>query len=165
MKLFAFYIGGTHELHDVRFVIASTLEETYESLRQSWWGTPKSLHIDAWGILESIEGYNIQIRDAPAPEGNDQLFFVNLGGYTQKEFTELHKNVFVSATTPVKARAKALKMIQSWESPHKDYEYDIEEVVQVESTINSNLHIHLIPTDHFKDFHFFCKRIPIGEKK
>lgn len=48
MHLFVIYIGGSHsqsliELHDMRFVIASTIEETYDALRQSWWGTPISL--------------------------------------------------------------------------------------------------------------------------
>ena len=43
MKLFVIYIGGTHEkslieLHDMRFVVANTIEETYDALRQSWWG-------------------------------------------------------------------------------------------------------------------------------
>lgn len=50
MKLFAIYIGGAHkksliELHDMRFVIANTIEETYDTLRQSWWGIPASLHL------------------------------------------------------------------------------------------------------------------------
>ena len=43
MKLFMIYIGGVHEkafieLHDMRFVIAKSLEDTYEELKSSWWG-------------------------------------------------------------------------------------------------------------------------------
>jgi hypothetical protein len=46
MKLFVIYIGGTHEkalieLHDMRFVIADKIEDTYPALRNSWWGKKK----------------------------------------------------------------------------------------------------------------------------
>ncbi len=39
MKLFIIYIGGTHEnafieVHDMRFVIAKTIEDTYDSLKK-----------------------------------------------------------------------------------------------------------------------------------
>lgn len=171
MHLYACYIGGTHEkalveLHDMRFVMADSLEETFDPLRQSWWGTPKSLHIDAWGILHSVENYNVEIRDTPAPADHPKLYFVNLGGYTQKEFTELHQNVFVTATSPVKARVKALQPVQHWESPHKDYEYEVEDIVCVEAATLSGTprHIHLIPTNTPQPFTFTCKRVPIGEK-
>ncbi len=117
MHLYACYIGGTQEkpfieLNDMRFVIANQLEDTFEPLQQSWWGTPKSLHIDAWGILHSVDGYDVHIRDTPPPVDHPKLYLVNLGGYTQTEFAELHQNVFVVAESPVKARVKALKPIQ-----------------------------------------------------
>ena len=48
MKLFYFYIGGRTEkslveLHDVRFGCGAQLEDTFDALRQSWWGVPDSL--------------------------------------------------------------------------------------------------------------------------
>ncbi len=53
-NLFVIYIGGSHEgalieLHDMRLIISDTIENAYETLRKSWWGTPESLHLDAWG--------------------------------------------------------------------------------------------------------------------
>ena len=41
MHLYACYIGGTHEkalieLHDMCFVVANQLEDTFEPLRQNW---------------------------------------------------------------------------------------------------------------------------------
>ena len=41
MELFVIYIGGIHpkafiELHDMRFVIAEKIEDTYEELKNSW---------------------------------------------------------------------------------------------------------------------------------
>ncbi|UNM05700.1 MAG: DUF1543 domain-containing protein [Holosporaceae bacterium] len=172
MNLYACYIGGTHEkalieLHDMRFVVANQLEDTFEPLRQSWWGTPKSLHIDAWGILHSVDGYDVHIRNTPPPADHPKLYFVNLGGYTETEFTELHQNVFVVAESPVKARVKALKPIQHWESPHKDYEYEVEDIVCVDTATlkDSTQYAHLTPTSTPTPFAFSAKRIPIGKKE
>lgn len=103
MHLFAIYIGGSHsqsliELHDMRFAIANNIEETYDALRQSWWGTPTSLHLDAWGILNYADDHNIIISDHPQENVTNKLYFVNLGGYDQRQFTELHENTFVIAS-------------------------------------------------------------------
>lgn len=56
MKLFLIYIDGAHErsfieLHDIRFIIANKIEDTYDALRSSWWGKPGTLHLDSWGAL------------------------------------------------------------------------------------------------------------------
>jgi hypothetical protein len=47
MKLFAIYISGelagtNIELHDMRFVVAPTLHDTYPELRRQWWEHPKA---------------------------------------------------------------------------------------------------------------------------
>lgn len=47
VHLFVIYIGGSHnqsliELHDMRFVVANNIEDTYSLLRQSWWGFPQA---------------------------------------------------------------------------------------------------------------------------
>lgn len=70
MKLFVIYIGGAHEkslieLHDMRFVVANTIEETYDTLRQSWWGTPASLHLDAWGVLDYADNQRSNCVSTP----------------------------------------------------------------------------------------------------
>lgn len=53
-------------------------------------GCKKGFHIDAWGILESAEDYNITLTRQPT-HVEEKLYFVNLGGYDSKKFTELHK--------------------------------------------------------------------------
>lgn len=67
MKLFAIYIGGEHprahiEIHDVRFAVAETVEQTYEQLRAEWWGTPGTLHIDCWAEIDQVDGYAVSLR-------------------------------------------------------------------------------------------------------
>lgn len=67
MKLFAIYIGGEMaganiEVHDARFVLAASMEETYAELRRQWWGIPRSLHIDCWAEISHADGYDISLR-------------------------------------------------------------------------------------------------------
>ena len=35
------------ELHNVRWVVGSKIEDTYATLRKDWFGSPKGLHIDS----------------------------------------------------------------------------------------------------------------------
>jgi hypothetical protein len=168
-NLFIIYIGGSHtksyiELHDIRFVIANTIEDTYDSLRQSWWGIPSSLHIDACGILNYVDGYEVHIKDIPQLNQRQKLYFVNLGGYDKEQFTELHKNVFVLAENESKAKVKALKQILNWDSHHKDYQFELERVIDVHNILQrDNLFLHLIKSEKETKFEFTCKYISIGK--
>ena len=168
MHLFVIYIGGIHkdaliELHDIRLIAAAAIEDTYDYLRSSWWGEAKSLHLDAYGILNYADGYDISLSNE-APELNEQkLYFVNLGGYDSKKFTELHENVFVVAEDQVKAKARALKLVQHWEVPHRDFLFEAEKIVEVSNLIkDQNWHLKLVKTDEAKKFAFTCKYIQIG---
>lgn len=169
MKLFVIYIGGTHEkslieLHDMRFVVANTIEETYDALRQSWWGIPTSLHLDAWGVLDYVDNHNIQISNIPPDKQSKQLYFVNLGGYNQQQFTELHKNVFVVAADEVQAKQKAVKQIAEWESPHCDYLHQVDSVLNLNEILAvENHYLHLKEDSHGKPFEFTCRYTPIGK--
>lgn len=168
MNLFVIYIGGKItgsliELHDMRFVIADTIEDTYEELRQSWWGESKSLHLDCWGILKSTDTHHIVLKDQPTTSP-EKLYFVNLGGYDPALFTELHKNVFVVAENEADAKIKAVKQIADWGSPHRDYSYDIENIFCITQAMadKKNYYIHLQPTDKPQAFEFIAKYVPIG---
>lgn len=172
MKLFMMYIGGAHEkslieLHDMRFVIAENIEETYDELRRSWWGIPKSLHLDAFGELKYADGYHIYLKNFEQDRQNhnkNKLYFLNLGGYSKHEFTELHKNIFIVAENEDQAKIKAKAQILDWESPHKDYQYELENILDMTPiAAQKNVHIHLEPTDSPQKFEFICKYTPIGK--
>lgn len=169
MKIFAIYIGGSMpnsliELHDARFVLAETLEDTVPELKSTWWGTPESLHMDCWGELTSADGHNIHLKPEPAT-GEDKLWFVNLGGYDPTDFTELHKNVFVVAPTESKAKVRALKQILDWKSHHKDYIQDVEKLTCLsEIALAKGLYIHLEKTDTPTPFTFKYGYNPLTKK-
>ena len=169
MNLFVIYIGGSHEqafieLHDMRFVIANTIEETYPELKRTWWGIPQSLHLDSWGILKFVDGYRILIKNEPPVNTDEKLFFVNLGGYDHQQFTELHKNIFVVAENEAAAKIKATQQIQDWVLPHRDYLYEVENIVDItQKTVTNNFFIHLEKTDQREPFIFTSNYVPIGK--
>ncbi len=136
MKLFMFYVGGNCgnsnvELHDVRFSLGATAEDCHEDLKQQWWGDPKGFHLDCWGEVAQVDGFDVVLTTAPPREDPYKLFFVNLGGYVPTEFSELHKNVLLVASDAVAAKAKAIAQIQSWSQPHRDQLFEVEKAVDV----------------------------------
>jgi hypothetical protein len=169
MKLFAFYIGGETnnslvEVHDARFIMAETMEDCYQELRDTWWGTPKSLHIDCYGELTQAEGYRVKLSKEPPPAESPKLYFINLGGYLPGHFEELHKNVFVVAPTESKAKARALQQILNWSGHHKDYQYDVEHSFCINQIAeDKQYHLHLEKIDDtalfpFKTDYFYINK-------
>ncbi len=49
------------ELHDVRWVVGSKIEDTYDTLRNDWFGSSKGLHIDSYKRIQYIDGYKINL--------------------------------------------------------------------------------------------------------
>ena len=49
------------ELHDVRWVVGSKIEDTYDTLRKDWFGSQKGLHIDSYKKIRYIDGYKINL--------------------------------------------------------------------------------------------------------
>ncbi len=169
MKLFAIYIGGEMrganiELHDMRFVTAESLDQTHEELRRQWWGTPHTLHIDCWSELSHADGYAIHLKPEPSQDPK-KLYYVNLGGYDARHFSEMHKNMFVVAETPAKAKIRALKTVRHWDAFHKDDIYEAEQSFCINNAVeNKALYVHLekIADDGQPPFTCFYK--PIGKK-
>lgn len=169
MNLFVVYVGGSTatsliEVHDIHFALGAKIEDTYDQLKDQWWGTPKSLHLDAWGALKSVDNYNVVFKPEPVAKDSYQLFFINLGGYDPSEFTELHKNIFVVAENEAVAKQKAKTTISHWQVPHKDNLYNLDKCINVSNLLASKgLNIHLEYTTCPEPFIFTCKYVPIGK--
>lgn len=166
MKLFAIYIGGEHpganiEVHDIRFVAAPSIEDTYETLRAQWWGRPGSLHIDCWSEIGHADGYEVTLRPEPY-EGAEKLYYVNLGGYDGIAFAEQHRNIFVVADSLPAAKARAIKRAADWTDPHRDEMYEAEQAFALnEAAQAQRLHIHLTAAPLTGDPAFTCRYIPL----
>lgn len=168
MKLFAIYVGGEAkganiELHDMRFVAAFSLRQTYSELRRQWWGTQDSLHIDCWAELTHADGYDVELRPEPFTK-NLRLYYVNLGGYDPSQFIECHKNVFVVAESVSAAKSRAKLAIDDWVQPHRDDMYEAEQAFCLNNAAEAQrLHIHLTPAGARDPLKFTCRYTGLGK--
>ena len=135
--LFLVVLGGTAkkanvELHDVRWVIGSKIEDTYEVLRKDWFGTLKGLHIDSYKKINYVDGYKINLKNIENKKirnnkpvigisGKNNLYFVNIGGYDPSSMQEKHEFGLVVASSSLEAKNKAKsKWLNSCKKKHKD---------------------------------------------
>jgi len=106
------------ELHHVRWVIVTKIEDTFEQLRNDWFGSNNGLHIDSYKKVDSIQGYKINLRNTMNRElknkilkrekiSNKKLWFVNIGGYDPSSMQEKHEFGLVVAFSPSEAKNKA----------------------------------------------------------
>ncbi len=120
------------ELHDVRWVVGSKIEDTYDTLRKDWFGSPKGLHIDSYKKIKYIDGYKINLRNVENLKiknnkfynksyAKKNLWFVNIGGYDPTSLQEKHEFGLVIATNKLEAKniAKS-KWLIGCKKKHKD---------------------------------------------
>tara|TARA_A100001035_G_scaffold110601_1_gene86760 strand:- start:257 stop:841 length:585 start_codon:yes stop_codon:yes gene_type:complete len=135
--LFLVVLGGRAEmanveLHDVRWVVGSKIEDTYDVLRRDWFGTYEGLHIDSYKKINYVNGYKINLKNIENKKlknkknfyGNytkKNLWFVNIGGYDPTSMQEKHEFGLVVAKSKLEAKniAKA-KWLMGCKKKHKD---------------------------------------------
>ena len=123
-KLFIVFLGGkaskSHiEQHDVRWVIGSSIENTFFQLREEWFGERVGLHIDSYIELKYIDGYEVILKKVDYETNKKSnsidrhLWFVNLGGYTKDSLIESHNFGLFIAKNQTEAKRKAK---ENWKS-------------------------------------------------
>lgn len=145
-KLFAVYLGGRAdrcniELHDVVFVVGTSIEETYSLLAEKWFGNMDHFHIDSYLHLKNIDGYEIELSKSPSKtSSSSKLYFINLGAYKPHEFTEYHQSAFyVAESSPEAVKRAKSELCQGLEVIHKDnvmvfgtaQEYDVDDILEI----------------------------------
>ena len=132
------------ELHDVRWVVGSKIEDTYDTLRKVWFGSSKGLHIDSYKKIKYLDGYKINLRNVENSKSNNNkiynnsnksnnkknLWFVNIGGYDPSSMQEKHEFGLVIATNKLEAKniAKS-KWLIGCKKKHKDDIASLEKLI------------------------------------
>ena len=135
--LFLVVLGGRAkkaniELHDVRWVVGSRIEDTFDALRNDWFGNFEGLHIDSYKKIKHVDGYKIYLKNIENKKlknkkffnGNavkKNLWFVNIGGYDPNSMQEKHEFGLVVAKSRLEAKNKAkCKWLIGYNKKHKD---------------------------------------------
>ena len=135
--LFLVVLGGRAdkanvELHDVRWVVGSKIEDTFNQLRNHWFGSIDGLHIDSYKKIEYVDGYKLYLRNFEenkiknkqlVNQNNPQknIWFVNIGGYDPSSMQEKHEFGLVVASSSLEAKniAKS-KWLNGCRKKHND---------------------------------------------
>ena len=145
LSLFIVVLGGrivksNIEIHDVRWVLGETLEDTFPELRKQWIGEINGLHIDSYKRIEYVNGYKITITKSNKKDQinknkeTESLWFINLGGYDPRNMYEEHEFSLVVAKKAIEARKKAKSnWIANLKSKHNDNFSDINNFEQIDN--------------------------------
>ena len=120
------------ELHDVRWVVGSKIEDSFDTLRKDWFGSSKGLHIDSYKKIQYIDGHKINLKNVEKNKvekkqlvkknnAKKYLWFVNIGGYNPTSMMEKHEFGLVIASNKLEAKniAKS-KWLIGCKKKHKD---------------------------------------------
>ena len=168
--LFLVVLGGRAEkanieLHDVRWVIGSKIEDSFDTLRKDWFGSSKGLHIDSYKKIQYIDGHKINLKNVEKHKiGKKQLvkknnakkylWFVNIGGYAPNSMMEKHEFGLVIASNKLEAKniAKSIWLI-GCKKKHKDDLASLEMLISFDDCEQikkiGNWEIELIPDNNF----------------
>ena len=132
LSLFIVVLGGRSlksniEMHDVRWVLGKSIEDTFPELRKQWSGKRSGLHIDSYKRIEYVDGYRISISKSNknhsinTKKEDESLWFINLGGYDPKKMYEEHEFTLVVAKKAIEAKKKAIRnWISNLKNKHND---------------------------------------------
>ncbi len=176
ISLYLVVLGGRAkkanvELHDVRWVVGSKIEDTYGTLRKDWFGSPKGLHIDSYKKIRYIDGYKINLINfekyridkkqlVKTNKAKKHLWFVNIGGYNPTSMQEKHEFGLVAASTKLEATniAKSKWLIGS-KKKHKDDIASIETLMCFDDSALikriGNWEIELTPDNKFTEENYY----------
>lgn len=137
--LLVFCLGGQAEncnieTHDVVFVVAKTTEEAARKIRDKWFGTPESVHVDSWFKVDYVDGFEVQIEESQIETSKRKisLYFVNLGYYHKALIGEYHYMTLVAAKSKSEAIKTALSRSPSEvEMTHVDDLHELEGCIKI----------------------------------
>ena len=172
--LFMVQLGGRPkgrliEQHDIFFGIANQVSELVDDINHHWPEVKNKWHVDSYRAITQVDDYAIKLVESnhQLESYNDlKLFFINLGGYQQGSFEELHYKMLIVASSQAEAikQAKQSEFYKQFtfkdiSSPfnaasHIDdkFEVDIDDIYNVNELIsNVKILIELNPNVEIKE--------------
>lgn len=86
--------GRFTEQHDIFFGIGNSLKDLIPDMKKFWPEAKGQIHIDVWREVTIVDNFTINVVPKTENASNEnQLFFINLGGYKPNEFEEFHYKI------------------------------------------------------------------------
>ena len=115
------------KIQDVRWVVGSKIEDTFDVLKRDWFGSIEGLHIDSYKKIEYIDGYKIELKNNARNHrlvnqlNFPKLWFINIGGYEPTSMQEKHEFGLVVASSKLEAKNIAQsKWLIGCKKKHRD---------------------------------------------
>lgn len=143
MKLFAVYLGGKAqganiEVHDLVFAVGEDIKSCFPELRKKWFGDPNSVHIDSYGEINLVKGYQVELTPKSLnSKTKEKLFFVNLGFAETKTFGEGHLMDFLVAPSALSAKALAKSLF-----PPDTIGHHIDNLIKIDQVDSWQVNLH-----------------------
>ena len=104
----------------------------------------EGLNIDSWMELTVVGGHGVVLSAQPV-QSDKKLYFVNLGAYADGQFTELHANALLVASSEREAKSRAKsELLLGRTAVHADDLFDVDDCLEISSV--DGYHIVLEPT-------------------
>lgn len=120
LKLFYIILGATPkgrniEQHDVFFGIAESLKELVPDMKEFWKEADGKIHLDCYQEVKFADGYEVKIVEKNEKIAEEQLYFINLGGYKKGFFEEFHEQHLMVGTSmgDIVKKAKATEFYET----------------------------------------------------
>lgn len=181
-KLFMILLGckpqGRHtEQHDIFFAIGNSINDLKTDIADFWPEADGKIHIDAWREVTTVGGYSLKVVPmANVVETNlNKLFFINLGGYKQGEFDELHYKMLLVADSMAEASRLAKETTfykhTGFEGAvsHIDDKYgvDVDDAFEIADVlpehVKSRFHIQIEPTTFLFEDELHLGYLPLSK--
>lgn len=166
LKLFIVLLGGYNkgdllESHNLFIGVGTDLESMKAQMKKSW---PAATHLDAYMILNHVDGFDIKIKEGIPEENSEKaypmLVIGNIGYYREGHFTEFHKlmpfvlkdeNDSIIAKLkrdPDFAEGQALGEAtrSHLDDKHTITAFDVDDVINVQQNIHGYV-VELVPSD------------------
>ena len=83
--------GRFTEQHDIFFGIGNSLKDLIPEMKAFWPEAKGKIHVDVWREVTVVDNYIIEVVEKTDNcTIENELFFINLGGYKEGEFEEYH---------------------------------------------------------------------------
>lgn len=163
LQLYIVLLGGYNpgdllEAHNLFIGVSNDLVSLKEQMKKSWLG---ATHVDAYMILNHVDGYDICIKEGfPSETKYPMLVVANIGYYKEGHFTEFHKLMPFVLTGENESILEKLKrdpdfsdgqaLTESTRShiddKHVINAFDVDDVINVQKNIKGYV-IELIPSE------------------